>query len=407
MDISPKHDFAGLINPNELLDHISDLTSATISEPLQHSTILKTLVDQTEPVDFFAAAFPEYIDKRERLETLENEHANTKDQAECKELEAEANQLRKSLRGARLTEKHYLILAIENLMKMALSKNWGLCKHQDFVYLYNGIFWSELDHSEFEQALGLAAEKMAIDKFNAKYFAFREKLLKQFLSYAHFNPPTSQNDNVLINLKNGTFEIKADGETHLRPFQPDDFLTYQLPFDYDPTAQAPIFHAYLNRVQPDEASRKVLAEYLGYIFIRNGNKNLKEEKALVLYGSGANGKSVFFEIVCAMLGVENVSNYSLQSLTSENGYHRAKIASKLLNYASEINGNLEASLFKQMISGEPLEARLPYGEPFIMKQYAKMIFNCNELPREVEHTNAFFRRFLIVPFEVTDRKSVV
>jgi putative DNA primase/helicase len=77
------------------------------------------------------------------------------------------------------------------------------------------------------------------------------------------------------------------------------------------------------------------------------------------------------------------------------------IANKLVNYASEINGKLEASIFKQLVSGEPVEARLPYGNPFIMSDYAKLIFNCNELPWNVEHTNAFYRRFLIIPFEVT------
>jgi putative DNA primase/helicase len=30
-----------------------------------------------------------------------------------------------------------------------------------------------------------------------------------------------------------------------------------------------------------------------------------------------------------------------------------------------------------------------------------MIFNVNELPKDVEHTNAYFRRFLIIPFDVT------
>lgn len=34
-------------------------------------------------------------------------------------------------------------------------------------------------------------------------------------------------------------------------------------------------------------------------------------------------------------------------------------------------------------------------------EYAKLIFNCNELPIDVEHTNAYFRRFIIIPFEVT------
>ena len=73
----------------------------------------------------------------------------------------------------------------------------------------------------------------------------------------------------------------------------------------------------------------------------------------------------------------------------------------MVNYASELNRGLEADTFKQLISGEPIEARLPYGQPFTLTDYAKFIFNCNELPTEVEHTHAFFRRFLIVPFPVT------
>ena len=72
-----------------------------------------------------------------------------------------------------------------------------------------------------------------------------------------------------------------------------------------------------------------------------------------------------------------------------------------LNYASEINGKLETAIFKALVSGEPIEARLPYGKPFILKNYARLIFNCNQLPRDVEHTEAYFRRFLIIPFNVT------
>ena len=121
----------------------------------------------------------------------------------------------------------------------------------------------------------------------------------------------------------------------------------------------------------------------------------------MLYGTGANGKSVFFEVVNALLGANNVSSYSLQSLTNENGYYRAMIANKIVNYASEINGKLETAIFKQLVSGEPVEARLPYGEPMTITKYAKLIFNCNELPKDVEQTNAYFRRFLIIPFDKT------
>lgn len=122
---------------------------------------------------------------------------------------------------------------------------------------------------------------------------------------------------------------------------------------------------------------------------------------MLLYGTGANGKSVFYEVVKNLLGEINISAHSLQSLTDNTGYYRAMIANKLVNYASEINGKLETSVFKQLVSGEPVEARLPYGKPFTITKYAKLIFNCNGLPRDVEQTEAYFRRFLSVPFEVT------
>ena len=122
---------------------------------------------------------------------------------------------------------------------------------------------------------------------------------------------------------------------------------------------------------------------------------------MLLYGSGANGKSVFFEIVNALFGRENVCNYSLNSLTKTDSYQRAELGNNLINYGSEINGKLEAAIFKQLVSGEPVEARQIYGKPFMLRDYAKLIFNCNELPKDVEQTNAYFRRFLIIPFNVT------
>ena len=334
------------------------------TEAIQHTEILHQLIEQFVPLDF---------------ETLANPF---------------------NAENFKLNNKHLLVLSIENTLRIAEKNRWGLCKNHDFIYLFNGTFWNEIDKESFQKFLGEAAEQMGVTIFSSRYYQFRENLFKQFLSSAYLPTPESNDEKVLINLQNGTFEISPQG-TNLRPFDRSDFMTYQLPFEFNPQAKAPQFEAYLNRVLPDIDRQKVLAEYLGYVFIKHGSKALKEEKALVLYGTGANGKSVFFEIVNSLLGVENVSSYSLQSLTNDNGYFRAKLANKLVNYASEINGNLEASIFKQLVSGEPVEARLPYGQPFNLKQYAKLIFNCNELPKDVEHTNAYFRRFLIIPFDVT------
>jgi putative DNA primase/helicase len=242
---------------------------------------------------------------------------------------------------------------------------------------------------------------MGVDEFSSSHFRFRDDLLKQFKSFAYLPAPERDDNTVLINTKNCTVEINPTSAEVVKRREPckEDFMTYQLPFPYQPDADAPLFFKYLNKVLPKKELQQILAEYIGYVFVRQST--LKLEKALILYGSGANGKSVFFDIINALLGRQNVSTYTLQSITEDKGYYRAKLQNKLVNYASEINGRMQTSLFKQMVSGEPVEARPPYKEPFIMKDYAKLIFNCNELPTDVEHTHAFFRRFMIIPFEVT------
>ncbi len=387
-------EFDDLTSPETYLNHIHQLKGK--NEVTPHNKILNHLLDQIEPLDFETLAYPEAKSIREQMEDLD---INGSD--EDKE---EWNMYSKQLNKLKLNVKHYLVLSIENTLKLAEKNQWGLCKNLDFIYLFNGTYWDEVNVETFQKFLGEAAEKMGVPKFSARYYQFREQLFKQFLASGHLPTPESEKDTVLINLLNGTFEINPQG-IKLRPFDRSDFITYKLPFEYDPQAKAPLFEAYLNRVLPDKDRQKVLAEYLGFVFIKHGSNALKEEKALILFGTGANGKSVFFEIVNALLGSDNVSSYSLQSLTNDNGYFRAKLANKLVNYASEINGKLEASIFKQLVSGEPVEARLPYGEPFILKQYARMIFNCNELPKDVEHTAAYFRRFLIIPFDVTIPES--
>ena len=359
VEINPQ--FEDLNNPVTLLNHVQEITKITATP---HAEILNQLLEQFEPLDF---------------ESMANPH---------------------NAENFKLTNKHYTVLSIENALHIAENNRWGLCKNHDFIYLFNGTYWDELNKETFQKFLGKASEKMGVPTFSARYYEFKERLYKQFLSAAQLDVKPPLANKVLINLQNGTFEVSPKG-TQLRPFDRSDFLTYQLPFEYNPQAKAPIFEAYLNKVLPDIKRQNILAEYLGYVFMKHGFKGLKLEKALLLYGNGANGKSVFFDVVNSLFGFENTSTYSLENLTNQRGEYRAKIANKLVNYASEINGKLESAIFKQLVSGEPIEARALYGQPYTIKQYAKLIFNCNELPKDVEHTNAYFRRFLIVPFDVT------
>ena len=379
----------------------TDTTPSFSNSQIKHEEIIESLLSKIKVVDFQLLVFPSlYVIKKEMLD-LESKmfkSGNSLNTDEQKTLLARIKEIKDELKRMRPNNKDLITLTIQQILILARENNWGLCRNDVFIYLYNGAYWGLFSKDQIITFLSKAAQKMGVKKLDAQHYKFADELLKQFQFSAILPNVSTQQNATLINLKNRTFHITPETRM-LRSFDDQDFIKYQLPFEYDPTAQAPIFMSFLNKVLPDLERQNILAEYLGYIFIQPSV--FKPEKTLFLYGTGANGKSVLYEIVKALLGAENISNYSIQSLTDSTGYFRANLANKLVNYASEINGKMETSYFKQLVSGEDIEARLPYCPPFILKNYAKMIFNGNTLPKEVEHTNAYFRRFLIIPFDVT------
>ncbi len=298
----------------------------------------------------------------------------------------------------KLSQKHQIVLCIEQILKTIRKENFDLARKNDFIYVYNGEYWKENNRETLKNFLSKAAEELGVSSLEARHYEFTDKLYKQFLKEAYFEPVEQDINKTLVNFANGTFEI--DGNTQkLREFRKSDFLTYQLPFDYDETASCPKFRDYCNRVLPEKELQDVVAEFLGYPFI----KHLKLEKAALFYGSGANGKSVLFDVMRELYGRENIASFSLANLMEE--HNRALIANKLLNYGSEINATTTKDIFKNLVSTEPIQARLKYGNSFQMEDYAKLCFNCNELPRDIERNHAYFRRLIIIPFRITIPES--
>lgn len=363
---------------------------------ISHEQILSELKGQCKKIDFAEKAFPKSKETKDRLNQLRVKLEATPD---CEETLKEIKSLEATLKGYKVKVKHYTITTIEEILRIAEVNKWGMCINCDFVYLYNGAFWRAIEKEGLQKFFGEVAELIGVPSFDARHYPFREGLLKQFYATAHLPRPPKTKDTVLMNFRNGTL-VLTNGELKLREFNPGDFLTYQLPFEYDPNAGCPEWDKFLTKVLPEKSKQQVLAEFFASAFINN--KILKLEKVLMLFGTGANGKGVVFEVISAMFGADNISNYSLQNLTDENGYYRAMIVNKLLNYSSENGVKVDPNHFKALASGEDVPARLPYGQPFQASGYAKLVFNTNRLPKDgVEQTDAFFRRFLIVPFDVT------
>jgi len=362
--LSPQ--FKGLSDPEAITGHINQITKRPPAIP--HAEVLNKILDDVTPVDFEAEANPEgktnYYIKKE----------------------------------------FYEVISADRIKKIANAKDRGLRASDGSVYIYNSEYWQRLSNDRFKHFLRKSAKKMHTSVYTsmdtAQHFRFIESLSKQLISVSTLPKPETDKDTVLINLQNGTFQI-TDGKTQLRPFNKSDFLTYQLPFKHNKGATAPIFEQYLNEVLPDKDSQKVLAEYTGLLFVKNGSNNLKMEKVLLLYGKGGNGKSVYFDVITALLGKENITHFTLEDLTDSKGYHLSKIENKLLNYASEISDKHNPDKFNALVSGEAITARPIYQEPRVIEHYAKLIFNCNKIPRapETGTADAYYRRLLPIHFE--------
>ena len=362
--------------------------------------ILKQIVKNTKPIDFKALVHPKIDEWKKEIKELETVviNADGSFNTGAKEEMQKYTELQKRIQGAKLTKLDYKIHTIERLQAMAQNSDWALSKLEGEVYLYNSEFWTKVGKEEFYHRIGEFAVALGVPVSWAKDARFRDDLLAQFMSSFYLETSGVDPDSVLINLQNGTLELTPYSQT-LRGFRRDDFLRYKLDYDYDPEATAPLFQKYLDRVLPSINVQKVFFECIAYAFTKNSV--LKLEKMTILFGQGSNGKSLALDVIQRLIGRQNVSNYALSSLTNPNGYSRAEIEDKILNVASEISGSIENDFFKQLASGEPVEARRPYSDAFVIDDYARFIFSCNVLPKSIEHSHGFFRRFKIIPFDQT------
>jgi putative DNA primase/helicase len=129
------------------------------------------------------------------------------------------------------------------------------------------------------------------------------------------------------------------------------------------------------------------------------------EKMLLLYGEGLNGKSVTLEVIESLLGSVNVSYLSLSDLTNDD-VKRAGIEGKMLNISHESGKDVNPNVLKQLTSGERVLIKHLYRDPRETNSYGKLIAAFNILPR-AENTFGFFRRLLILAYQVTIPKEEI
>jgi putative DNA primase/helicase len=186
-----------------------------------------------------------------------------------------------------------------------------------------------------------------------------------------------------------------------RAVRREDYLTMQLGAAYDPEALCPRWIQFLDEVFLGNA------ELIAYVQRAVGyclTGDTREQKLFLCHGTGANGKSVFLEILSALLG-DYAANASFETFDanrrSESSNDLAMLRGKRLVTVIETEeGKRLAEARVKSVTGQDLiTCRFLYGEYFSYRPTYKIWLAMNHLPIIRGTDKGIWRRIELIPFK--------
>ena len=202
---------------------------------------------------------------------------------------------------------------------------------------------------------------------------------------------------IVIPCMNGYVQVK-NGKVALTSPDKSLGLKHSLICEFQPDfGPATQFEKFLEMILPDPAVRSRVQEYIGYTL----TSDARYQKAQLWLGSGANGKGVLANIVQKLH--ENTAAIRLDAL---DGFNLSVLIGASLIYVDEVpKARINEQMLKSLIAGEKIQIDRKYETPLSTHIRGKWLVLGNHLPAITDHSIGFWRRWDIVPFNVTIKES--
>jgi putative DNA primase/helicase len=206
-------------------------------------------------------------------------------------------------------------------------------------------------------------------------------------------------DHWAMNLENGTLDLRT-GE--LRPHRQSDMITLLAPVAYDPNATCPLWDRSLARVLPDHETRAMLHRFLGYCL----TGDVSEQVLVFAFGLGANGKSVCFDVVMAILG-DYATRAAPDLVLAKHGESHptgeADLKGRRLALVSEIDQGRQwdEATIKRITGDTTIKSRKMREDYEEFVATHKLVIYANTQPDVRGTDEGIWRRMKVVPFRVT------
>jgi len=263
------------------------------------------------------------------------------------------------------------------------------------VYIFNGQHWEMQEkaqiHNWLENTLNPAPNNKHCQEFEAKV----KRTNIRFSQWLNVDGK--------INLGNGVYSV--DNQS-FGPHNSDYGFPYVLPYEYIENAECPSWEKFIREVTLDRQELvNVLQEFVGYCLSYLDPSY--GEKSLILLGDGSNGKSVFLRILKGLIGRNNYSVMNIAEAVQKDEL-RTQLINKMANITEETpkKALVESTMFKDLVTGGEVTVRKLYHGSFMVKNYAKFVMACNDMPYINDFSEGSKRRLLILPFDYRVTKTI-
>ncbi|PJT24760.1 DNA primase [Ochrobactrum sp. 30A/1000/2015] len=217
-----------------------------------------------------------------------------------------------------------------------------------------------------------------------------------------FDDPDDNREDIPETIERKTASVKA-----IKGHRRGDLITQIIPVAYQKNAKCPKWDAFLKRMLPSDDVRRMVQVASGL-----GLVGLTVQKLFFHYGFGANGKSVYMETLCRLLGDVSVTLPSESFIGESNSggaaspdmarlYGRRFLRVKELPEGEDLRENL----VKDLTGGEDFTVRDLFQGYFDFKPIFTGHMSGNGYPRITGTDNGIWRRMVVVHWPVTLKKE--
>jgi P4 family phage/plasmid primase-like protien len=206
----------------------------------------------------------------------------------------------------------------------------------------------------------------------------------------------------LFNVENGTVDLRT-GE--LRPHRRRDLITKLTPVRFGRDTECPTWLSFLDQILGGDRD---LVTFLQRVVGYSLTGSTAEQILLLLYGTGANGKSTFLNVLKEVLG-EYAAQIDFASLLVQrqdsvrNDLARLAGARMVTGIEAEEGRRFSEVVVKQLTGGDPITARFLFREHFEFTPQFTLWLAANHKPTVRGTDYAIWRRMRLIPLKSRSR----